>query len=459
MGRLQQALLALTCLVAATSYAGSVTAFALVAYVLPGVAGAVLLAAALSARRLGGTALIVGSPLVLGWGELVNIWSGSGDGPAARSTVVAAGCSLLAVVAAGSPSPALFLAPLAGSVCGALLLGAGSQVRSVAVATAVCAALTLGAIERQRRNWTRSPRRGAALVVLSLLAGAVAVAVVLLQVQRDSRPPEALAAGRAYPGIEAPWPDPLGVYEVRSGGPSASTSLAAPAPQSTRLPRSATRPRSDGARPPAVQPPQRTGEQPPAGRASLRAATREQPPRVRSHSPRTRAQATRPSSQAARRHRPPARTWLYVLAAVLAVVLLLVLAVAARLLAVRLAWRRVRRRLARGSRTDQITGAWAWLRLRLEACRLPLAASVSPDVFAAGRLGDDLLPPAAAPLGYLAQTAEAAAFADWPPLAPADVVAAWKAARLAEAAARARLTRSARLRAAFRSPDSLTAVR
>ncbi len=451
MGRLQQALLALTCLVAATSYAGSVTAFALVAYVLPGVAGAVLLAAALSARRLGGTALIVGSPLVLGWGELVNIWSGSGDGPAARSTVVAAGCSLLAVVAAGSPSPALFLAPLAGSVCGALLLGAGSQVRSVAVATAVCAALTLGAIERQRRNWTRSPRRGAALVVLSLLAGAVAVAVVLLQVQRDSRPPEALAAGRAYPGIEAPWPDPLGVYEVRSGGPSASTSLAAPAPQSTRLPRSATRPRSDGARPPAVQPPQRTGEQ---------------PPRVRSHSPRTRAQPPRASSQpvgagsqAARRHRPPARTWLYVLAAVLAVVLLLVLAVAARLLAVRLAWRRVRRRLARGSRTDQITGAWAWLRLRLEACRLPLAASVSPDVFAAGRLGDDLLPPAAAPLGYLAQTAEAAAFADWPPLAPADVVAAWKAARLAEAAARARLTRSARLRAAFRSPDSLTAVR
>ena len=45
-------------------------------------------------------------------------------------------------------------------------LGAAGEVRIVAVAAAVCAALTLGWIERSRRNWTAPPRRGIALVLL-----------------------------------------------------------------------------------------------------------------------------------------------------------------------------------------------------------------------------------------------------------------------------------------------------
>ena len=158
-----------------------------------------------------GTAIILGGLLALGWSELVNIWSGTADGPAARATFLAAACTLVAVVVAQSRSPAFFLVAVAGSVCGALLLGAGGEVRIVAVAAAVAAALTLGSIEQSRRNWTAPPRRGFALVLLPLLVGAVAAGVVLLQVQHDPGQPRALGSGLAYPGIKPPWTDPLGM--------------------------------------------------------------------------------------------------------------------------------------------------------------------------------------------------------------------------------------------------------
>ena len=77
------------------------------------------------------------------------------------------------------------------------------------VAAAVCAALTLGSIERSHRNWTAPPRRGIALVLLSLLAGAAATGAVLLQAQKDPRHPALVAQGRQYPGIKPAWTDPL----------------------------------------------------------------------------------------------------------------------------------------------------------------------------------------------------------------------------------------------------------
>ena len=63
---------------------------------------AALLASLLVARRMPGMAIVVVGALVLGWGELANVWTGTENGPAARSTVFAAGWSLIAVVLAHS---------------------------------------------------------------------------------------------------------------------------------------------------------------------------------------------------------------------------------------------------------------------------------------------------------------------------------------------------------------------
>ena len=114
MTRGQQLAVAGTCLVAAVTYAGAVTTWAMSLFVLPGVAVAALLATLLAARRMSGMAIGVVGALVLGWAELANIWTGAANGPAARSTAFAAGWTVIAVVLAHSRWPALFLAGVAG---------------------------------------------------------------------------------------------------------------------------------------------------------------------------------------------------------------------------------------------------------------------------------------------------------------------------------------------------------
>ena len=94
------------------------------------------------------------------------------------------------------------------------------------------------------------------------------------------------------------------------------------------------------------------------------------------------------------------------------------------------------------------------MRLRLEACRLPLAIAVSPDILAAGRSGDGYPAQLLAPLQALAAATTAAAFAGGQSLGAADVTAAWAAAGHADASARELLTRSGRARLAFRDPAS-----
>ena len=400
--RPQQLAVVVTCLLAAMTNAGAVTAFALAVFLLPGVVVAAALGSFLASRRMFGTALILGGLLAIGWSELVNIWSGTADGPAARATFVATGCTLVAVVVAWSRSPALFLVAVAGSVCGALLLGAGGEVRIVAVAAAVAAALTLGSIERSRRNWTAQPRRGPAVVLLSLLVGAVAAGAVLVQAQRDSRQPEAIGSGLAYPGIKPPWTDPLG------------TTAKSLSPPRQAIPRHQN-----------------------SNQLNPRSTSRER--------------ATKNASTVATSH----AIWLYVLAGIALVALVLM----GRLLAVRLAWRRLRGRLAAGAIAEQIIGAWSWTRIRLEECRLPLAAAVSPDMVAAG--GTEIAFPAEvfAPLQTLATWTTSAAFASEQRLAAADVTAAWTAARQTEASARELLTRPARLRLAFRGPGARVRTR
>ena len=397
MTRAQQLGVAVTCLVAAVTYAGAVTTWAMGLFVLPGVAGAALLASLLAARRMSGVAIGVVGALVLGWAELANIWTGTANGPAARSTAFAAGCTVIAVVLAHSRWPALFLAGVAGVVVGALVLGAGGEVRIVVVAAAVCAALTLGWIERSHRNWTAPPRRGVALLLLSLLAGAAASGAVLLQAQKDPRHPELVTQGRLYPGIKPAWTDPLA---------SDSNARAGRAAQHVTSPR-------------------------PKPRTAAKPASRSHPATVSKRTSRS--------------------IWFYVVAAIVLIVLVLAALIAARLLSTRLAWRRVRRRLAAGAPADQVTGAWAWARMRLEACRLPLAADVSPDSVAAGRAAADLPAEVFMPLRELAAATTTAAFAYEPSIAGA-VTGSWTAAGRAEASARERLTRSSRALLAFRGP-------
>ncbi len=412
--RLQRLGVVVTCVVAAMSFAGAVTTVGL-AFVLAGVLATAVVGSLLAARNLFGTALVLGGALVVAWSEVVNVWSGIADGPAARSTAVAAACTLIAVVAARSSTPALFLLPIGGMVCGALLLGAGSEVRTVAVVTAVSAALTLGSIERSRRNWAAPPRRAPAFALLLLLVGAIAAAAVLLQVHHDSRPPEALATGRVYPHIKPPWKDPLGTVTNRIGGRG---------------------PRGEGGAPPPPPPKTQHQKPPPHSRHNP-------PPPNRTHPP-------PPKTLVHPKQPPPSRIWLYVLIGVL----LVLLAIAARLLAVRLAWRRLRRRLASGTPAEQITGAWAWMRIRLDAWRLPLAAAVSPDLLVAGGAGSAFPPEVFSPLQALAATTTTAAFAGSRSLGDADATEAWTAAGRVDETAHGFLPRRTRAWLAFRGPAS-----
>jgi hypothetical protein len=397
--RAQQLAVSVTCLVAAVTYFGAVTTWAMGLFVLPGVAVAALLASLLAARRLSGLAIGVVGALILGWAELTNIWTGTANGPAARSTLFAAGWTLVAVVLAHSRWPALFLGGVAGVVAGALVLGAAGEVRIVVVAVAVCAALTLGWIERSHRNWTAPPRRGTALVLLALLAGAAANGAVLLQAQKDARHPVLFTQGREYPGIKPAWTDPLG---------TASRSLRATAAVRPRSPRVTSKPAAHPAAP----------------------------------------------SRSARAGRHRSRSiWRYVVAAIALVILVLAALIAARLLFTRLAWGRVRRRLRVGAPPEQVAGAWAWARMRLEACRLPLAVDVSPDVVVAGQV-DDVPAGVYRPLRALAGASTRAAFSREPSMSAHEVDAAWRAAGRAEESARGLLTRRARARLALRGPTA-----
>jgi hypothetical protein len=406
----QQLAVAVTCLLAAVTYAGAVTTWAMGLFVLPGVAGAALLATLLAARRMFQMAIGVVGGLVLGWAELANIWTGTANGPAARSTAFAAGCTAIAVLLAHSRWPALFLAGVAGVVVGAVVLGAAGEVRIVVVAAAVCAALTLGWIERSHRNWAAPPRRGVAVVLLSLLAGSAATGAVLLQAQKDPRDPAVIAQGVEYPGITPAWADPLGTASDALGVRAAEDSA---------------NPSSSSTKPDAPAP---------TSRPTVQDAVRPDPEAVRKQS---------------------RSILLYVVVATALVVLLVAVLLAARLLSTRFAWRRLRRRLAAGAPPDQVTGAWVWTRMRLEACRLPLSADVSPDVIAAGRQMNDLPADVHTPLRTLATATTTAAFSNAQSLGAADSAAAWTAADETHQSARELLTRRARARLVFRGPPSI----
>jgi hypothetical protein len=448
MSRKALAAVTLTCLVAAVSYAGAVSTTALLAGVLPSVLLAAAVGAWVRARRTQWAALIVGAVVVLGASELVNVWSGESNGPAARSTFVAAGCTLLAVVAAWSRSPALFLAPLAGIVFGALALGAGGEVRSVAVVAAVFAVVTLGWIEQARRNWAeRRPRRGAAMALLSLLVGVAAALIVLLQAQHDAARPELLARAQAKLAIKPGWTDPFASATTRRDTTAGLDPGQSAASSDSRQIAGNTDRGAAGAVP--VSPTSQRAKQPSTARTESRAsggpATRRRPAdAVSQNGPNAR---TRQGAM----HTAPSG-WPFVLLILGILLLLLAVAVVVRRLYVKRAWRRIRRQLRSGDRQDQIAGAWVWARLHLAAARMAVPPHVSPDVALRDGVFDDMPPGTATPLGAVAQHAALAAFATMSDAHADEVEDVWAAAASAAEGIRNSLTRRARLRLAFRRP-------
>lgn len=393
-------LVALTCLVAAVGYLGAVTPRALLVYVLPGSVFGSLAAASARAGRLGSallTTLVVGG----GWAVLVNVLSGETQGPAARSSAFAALLSGLAIVGVQTRLPTSFLLPSTGVFAGALALGAGGEVRPVAVAAVVPAVLALRAVNADQRRWLLPPRDRLVAGLGLLLALLGAVAALQLTVARK---PLVLFPAQADPAVSAGLPDLVARTATR------------PTPRPTPVSSPST-----GARPTAT----------PRPTAGAHASAAARPP----------AQDDFPASHRLRD----------ILLALLALVLLLVLAVLVRLLLVRLAWRRLRRTYDTGDDRSRTAGAWLWVRARLEGLRIALPPGLSPDSF------DVASPPSGVPAAALPALAELAPLstrAGFSPSGPDDGqrARAWQHAEQALALAERAVPRRARLRIRLRGP-------
>lgn len=232
VGRRPQAWVILTCLVAALGYSGAVTTPALLGYVLPGVLVAALLAA--RAQATVPAAATVGA-WVLGWAVAVNVLSGLTNGPAARSTATA---SLFAALAARSLHvrvTTLFLVPVLGVLGGALALGAGAEVRSVAVATAVLATASLASIERDSRRLVGARTHSLTVPLMCLLVALAGVGAVVLQATFNDRSPAVpfplLVDGAITPGFDPLREEtvvPTAAPSAASAGPS---TIAEPSPE------------------------------------------------------------------------------------------------------------------------------------------------------------------------------------------------------------------------------------
>ncbi|MCW2673564.1 MAG: hypothetical protein JWP14_2153 [Frankiales bacterium] len=341
-------LVLITCLAASVCYIGTVTEGALVTLLLPTVAVVGLLAVRLRDRGLRALVLVISVTAVAS--EAVNIASGAYQGPAARSTAVAALVTGLAVVLSGTRRPASFLFPVVAVVAWSLALGAGGQVQLVALITAGLALLALAAVEREQRAFVVPPRwQSASLVLALLLVVGAGVFASLFQLHNDGR-----QAASPFQKTLARTITPPSFLSLSNGASTPhATSPAAPARSSS-------------------------------GPASPRAAAAE--------------------------HRSKVRRIVHdVLWAVLVVIAALLLAVAGRLVWAAWAWGRLYSRLVR-SAVQPEAGAWLWTVAHLSRTGVQLPAHSSPDRVAAGAL-DGLTEPLYQPVQQLARSVAPAVFA------------------------------------------------
>lgn len=371
------------CVVAALSYSGAVTLAALFTFVLPAivlVAAMTAGAARLSLRLAAASGLVA----ALGVAEIVNLVSGTADGPAARSTFAAAAFTVLAVAAVLGPAPVLFAAAVVGVVVGALGLGAGAEVAPVAVATAVVTVVALAVVEAQDRRWTRRSPQLTAVTVIALLVGALVATIALQADRRLGGDPAVFAPGAVQQTIRPP--QVLGDPTPPPTPTATATSTAHPTP--THTPHQ-----------------MHTAHLTPTNTAHPTAKVNNGAPP--------------PSSESAF----PLRTiWL----AVLMLVLALLLCGALRILWVALAWRLLRRRLRRGSGREQVAGAWVWSMRRLRAAGWPMPPSLSADAVGAGQGTAELPRAVRRALRQVAGATVNAVYA--PPVEDHDPGIAWAAA-------------------------------
>lgn len=214
------------CVVATLAYSGAVTVVALLAFVLPAVVLVTILTALVS-RLSVRAAVVAGLLSALAVSEVVNLLSGTANGPAARSSFAAATFTGLAVAAVLGPAPVLFTAGVVGVLVGALGLGAGAEVAPVAVATAVVTVVALAVVEAQARRWSRRPPQLLVVVLLALLVGGL-VATIALQADRQlDGDPAVLAPGAVQQTIRPPQvlgdPDPRPTPTVTPNPTSTTT--------------------------------------------------------------------------------------------------------------------------------------------------------------------------------------------------------------------------------------------
>jgi hypothetical protein len=136
--------------------------------------------------------------------EIVNLQTGLTEGPAARSSALAAAGCGVAPLLSHSRWPAAFLLPVVGVLAGALLLGAGGQVEVVAIATAAMAALTLALVERDQRAYAGPMRTTAAILASLLLGVTVAAFAVFFHSELGGRAPASPLARTLTRHVAAP---------------------------------------------------------------------------------------------------------------------------------------------------------------------------------------------------------------------------------------------------------------
>jgi len=318
------------------------------------VAGAVVVWAVVGALLTAGrrwTAVLVG---FTGTGVVAftaDRLGGSTSGPLARSTLLACGLAVAALVLARTSRPILMLLPMLGLLGSAVALGSVRDALLWSGAWSVAAGVTLVMLGPYSAGLLRMRQR-----LLPLLAALLCIGL------------GATAAGVAATAVLGqPWQ-----ARHTDGGIDVRALLAAPVAVLLA-------PLAD-IRPPLPQPP------PPAPTS---------PPPAMAQPPDTVSTAAPPAPASP----PPASLWRVILGGVLLALLLWL--VVWGLLAVgrylvrwgeaRLLWRGERRRLQRGSNRARVIGAWTWARLRLARAGAPPPRWAAPDVAVewAARAGND----------------------------------------------------------------------
>lgn len=170
-----------TCAAAAAAYWSPVTDLAFAVFLAPALLLAAISTMPSALRGAPATGLPVAIAAVVGWAVAVNLLAGESNGPAARSAVYIGLGTVLAVAAAGSARPALFLLPLVGILLGGFASGTAGTGEIAAVVCVVLAVISLAWLDADRAAWATRPPRIAVVPIMAVVVAAAAAEIVILQ--------------------------------------------------------------------------------------------------------------------------------------------------------------------------------------------------------------------------------------------------------------------------------------